>query len=69
MVQMDPAVAVLALLAMAGFYWLTRFTPAGESGGDITDLLRRVMTQLTPPTHLRLQRKAGQDPPAGARAS
>jgi len=62
MFQMDPVFAVLALLAMAGFYWLTRFTPAGESGGDVAALFRSVMTQLTRRMHLRLQQVAGQDP-------
>jgi amino acid transporter len=57
MFQMDPVFALVALVAMAGFYWLTRFTPAGEGGDDLAALLRGVLTQLTRRLHLRLQRE------------
>jgi amino acid transporter len=55
MFQMDPVFAALALIAMGVFYWLTRFTPAGEAGNDLALLLRGVMTQLTRRLHVRLQ--------------
>jgi amino acid transporter len=57
MFQMDPVFAVFALLAMAVFYWLTRFTPAGEGADDVGVLVRGVMTQLTRRLHIRLQRE------------
>ncbi len=61
MFQMDPIFAVLALLAMGLFYWLTKFTPAGESGGGVAVLLRGVMTQLTRLLQIRLQREESAD--------
>ncbi|MBW2455475.1 MAG: amino acid permease [Deltaproteobacteria bacterium] len=61
MFQMDPIFAVLALVAMGLFYWLTKFTPAGESGGGIAVLLRGVMTQLTRRLQIRLQREEAGD--------
>ncbi len=61
MFQMDPVFAVLALLAMGMFYWLTKFTPAGESGGGVAALLTGVMTQLTRLLQIRLQREDAGD--------
>jgi hypothetical protein len=57
MFQMDPVFAVLALLAMVVFYWLTRFTSAGQGADDVGVLVRGVMTQLTRRLHIRLQRE------------
>jgi len=56
MFQMDPIFAVLALLAMAVFYAMTRFTPAGAGGNDVAALVRAAMTQLTRRLQVRLQR-------------
>ena len=57
MFQMDPVYAILAILAMIGLYWASRFAPA-RTGDDVADLARGVMGQAARRLHIRMQRKA-----------
>jgi amino acid transporter len=56
MFLMDPLFATLAVGAMVGFYWLTRFTRAG-TGDDVVALFLGVMSQSTRRLQLRLQQR------------
>lgn len=56
MLQMDPVFALLSMAAMGLFYWLTRFTPAGETNEGLAALFRGVMTQLIRRLLVQLQR-------------
>jgi amino acid transporter len=57
MFQMDPLFALLAILAMIGFYTLTRFTRAGRRDDSIVAVFLGVMSQTTRWIHIKLQRR------------
>ncbi|HLU67706.1 MAG TPA: hypothetical protein VKZ63_15590, partial [Kofleriaceae bacterium] len=59
MFQMDPLFAVLALTAMVGLYWVSRFAPAGGSN-DVVEIFRGVMSQATRHMRIRMQRNRGE---------
>lgn len=58
MVLMDAAFASLSILAMSGFYLLTRFTRAGNDGSSIVAVFLGVMSQTVRWIQLRLQRSS-----------
>ena len=60
MFQTDPAYAVLAIGAMLGLYWISRFSPSGNTA-DLADLFRGVAGQLNRQLNVRLQRSGGQE--------
>ncbi len=61
MFQMDPVYAIASLCAMGAFYWLTRFTPGGDTDQNLISLFRAVMAQLTRRLHIQLQRGQAQN--------
>lgn len=68
MFQMDPVYAVLAILAMGGLYWMSRFSPVGASS-DMVEIFRGVMGQATRRMRIRMQRNAGRTNGEGWRPS
>ncbi len=60
MFQTDPAYAVLAIGTMLGLYWVSRFSPSGNTA-DLADLFRGVAGQLNRQLNVRLQRSGGQE--------
>lgn len=57
MFQMDPAFAVLAIIAMIAMYRLTAWTMGDRDGDDLAAVFRNVMGQATRRLHVGLQRR------------